>query len=76
MEYFEIKQEQEDTWSVSSKGCVLHVFSTEKEARSAALILASDMCEAGTQASIVITPLPELSHFPQYTKRSRQFTGM
>jgi predicted sugar kinase len=75
MECFEVRQEQEDRWSVSSKGRTLYFYASEEEARWAALMLASDMCQSGKQASVVITP-PELSHFPQGDHTTQQFTGM
>ncbi len=73
MERFEVKQEQEDRWSVSCKGRTLYLYSSEKEARWAALMLASDSCQSGTQASVVITPERLYSLGPQ---RHRRFTGM
>jgi hypothetical protein len=42
MRRFEVRQEQEDLWSVSSKGRTLYLYSSEEEARQAALMLASD----------------------------------
>ena len=74
MQRFEVKQEQEDIWSVSSKGRTLYLYSSEEEARWAALVLASDSCQSGTQASVVIKP-PE----PGYSldsQRQPRFTGM
>ena len=37
MRWFEVRQEQEDLWSVSSKGRTLYLYSSEEEARQAAL---------------------------------------
>jgi hypothetical protein len=42
MQWFEVRQEQEDLWSVSSKGGTLYLYSSEEKARQAALMLASD----------------------------------
>ena len=42
MQWFEVRQDQEDLWSVSSKGRTLYLYSSEDEARQAALMLASD----------------------------------
>ena len=74
MRQFEVRQEQEDLWSVSSKGRTLYLYSSEEEARQAALMLASDSCQSGTQASVVIKP-PE-RHYSLYRQRQQQFTGM
>jgi hypothetical protein len=74
MQWFEVRQEQEDGWSVSSNGRTLYLYSSEEEARQAALMLASDSCRSGTQASVVIKPTePRYSLYPQ---RHRRFSGM
>jgi hypothetical protein len=75
MECFEVKQEQENLWSVSCQGCTLSLYSSEDEARWAALMLASNSSESGTQAMVVITP-PEVSQLPQGVRGARRFTGM
>jgi hypothetical protein len=75
MECFEVKQEQEDLWSVSCQGRTLHFYSSEEEARWAALMLASNRSESGTQAMVVITP-PEVSQLPLGVRGARRFTGM
>ena len=75
MECFEVKQEQEDLWSVSCQGRALYFYSSEEEARWAALMLASNRSQSGTQAMVVITP-PEVSHFPQAGQGTQRFTGM
>jgi hypothetical protein len=75
MERFEVKQEQEDIWSVSSQGCVLYFYPSEEEARMAALMLASDTCQSGTQATVIISPA-ELSNPLQSYGGTRRFTGM
>ena len=74
MQWFEVRQEQEDLWSVSSKGRTLYLYSSEEEARQAALMLASDSCHSGTQASVIIKP-PE-RHYSLGPQRQRRFTGM
>ncbi len=74
MERFEVKQEQEDRWSVSSKGRTLYLYSSKEEASQAALMLASDSCQSGTQASVIIKP-PE-RHYSLGPQRQRRFTGM
>jgi hypothetical protein len=74
MKWFEVRQEQEDLWSVSSKGRILYLYTSEEEARQAALMLASDSCQSGTQASVVIKP-PE-RHYSPRRQRQRRFTGM
>ena len=74
MQRFEVKQEQEDIWSVSSKGRTLYLYSSEEEARWAALVLASDSCQSGTQASVVIEPPKR--HSSLGPQRQRRFTGM
>ena len=74
MRRFEVRQEQEDPWSVSSTGRTLDLYSSEEEARQAALMLASDSCQSGTQASVVIKP-PE-RHYSLGPQRQRRFTGM
>ncbi len=48
MQRFQVKQEQEDIWSVSSNSRILYLYSSEEEARWAALMLASDSCQSGT----------------------------
>ncbi len=73
MQRFEVKQEQEDRWSVSTKGRTLYLYSSEEEARWAALMLASDSCQSGTQASVVITPE---RHYSLGSQGHRRFTGM
>jgi hypothetical protein len=75
MECFEVRQELEDLWSVSSNGAALYRYASEEEARWAALMLASDRCRSGTQATVVITP-PEPSHMPQDARTTHRFTGM
>jgi hypothetical protein len=67
VERFEVKQEQDDIWIVSSQGRTLYLYSSEEEARWAALILASDACENGSQAKVVISA--QISH-------NCRFTGM
>ena len=74
MQRFDVKQEQEDIWSVSSKGRTLYLYSSEEEARWAALMLASDSCQSGTQASVVIEP--PMPHHSRNTQERRRFTGM
>ena len=74
MQWFEVRQVQEDLWSVSSKGRTLYLYSSEEEARQAALMLASDSCHSGTQASVIIKP-PE-RHYSSGPRRQRQFSGM
>ena len=75
MECFEVKQEQDDLWSVSCQGRTLYVYSSEAEARWAALMLASNRSKSGNQAMVFITP-PEVSQLPQGTRGTRRFTGM
>jgi hypothetical protein len=74
MQWFEVKQEQEDLWSVSCQGRTLYLYSSEEEARGAALMLATDRCQSGTQASVVVKP-PE-PRYSLYPRRQRRFTGM
>ena len=74
MQRFEVRQDHEDRWSVSSKDRILYLYSSEEEARWAALMLASDSCQSGTQASVVIKP-PE-RHYSLGPQRQRRFTGM
>jgi hypothetical protein len=75
MQYFEVKQEQEGLWSVSRSGRCLNCYSTEEEARWAALLLASESCQSGIQATVTITP-PELSASAQDYCEVQRFTGM
>ena len=56
MQRFDVVQMQEDLWSVVYQGQALYQYTTEEEARWAALALATDACETGSQASVVITP--------------------
>ena len=74
MQRFEVRQDQEDRWSVSSEGRTLYLYTSEEEARQAALMLASQSCQSGIQASVVIEPpKPRNSLNPQ---KHRRFTGM
>jgi predicted sugar kinase len=75
MQRFDVRQEQEDIWSVSSQGRTLYLYSSEEEARSAALMMASNTCESGTQASITISP-PKVSGSTGSSRRRPRFTGM
>jgi hypothetical protein len=75
MECFEVRQEQEHPWSVSSRGQTLSVYQSEEEARWAALLLAYDRGQSGTQANVVIQP-PASSHFPHEAQATQRFTGM
>ena len=75
MEYFEVKEERTDLWSVSSNGYALYFFATEKDARSAALRLAAESCAAGSQATVVIRPSARCSLSHQIGAES-QFSGM
>ena len=74
MQWFEVRQDQEELWSVSSEGRTLYLYSSEEEARQAALMLASDSCHSGIQASVVIKP-PE-RHYSPNPQRHRRFSGM
>ncbi len=74
MQWFEVRPEQEDLWSVSSNGCILYLYSSEEEARQAALMLAADSCQSGIQASVVIKP-PGPGHSLN-AQRHQRFTGM
>jgi len=56
MQRFEVIQMREDLWSVMYQGQTLYQYTTEEEARWAALALATNACETGSQASVVITP--------------------
>lgn len=75
MELFEVRQVNRDTWSVSSQGSLLDVYPTEETARWAALTLASDCCQAGMQASVVITP-PLPSYGFGEPRQAQRFSGM
>jgi hypothetical protein len=75
MKRFEVKQEQEDLWSVSSQGCTLYFYSSEEEARWAALMLAAGDCQSGTQATVVFTPA-ELGYSHTGSQGGQRFTGM
>ena len=75
MELFEVRQVTQNTWSVSSQGSLLDVYPTEETARWAALRLASDRCQAGMQASVVITPLLS-GHSVGDAHTLQKFSGM
>jgi hypothetical protein len=75
MERFEVQQERDNLWSVSSQGRTLHLYASEEEARWAALMLASERCQSGQQASVTISPA-QLSHPGQGEARLQRFTGM
>jgi hypothetical protein len=74
MQWFEVRQDQEDLWSVSSNGRILYLYSSEEEARQAALMLASDSCQSGIQASVVIKP--PAPRYSRNSQRHRRFSGM
>jgi hypothetical protein len=74
MERFEVKQDQEGIWSVSSQGRVLYVYASEEEARMAALMLASETCQSGIQATVIISPAELNSPLRGYGPQ--RFTGM
>jgi hypothetical protein len=74
MQYFEVRQDRDDLWSVSSRGHILYQYTSKEQARQAALMLAVDSCQSGTQASVVIQPLG-----PDYSfnfEQQQRFTGM
>ncbi len=75
MECFEVRQEQEDLWSVWNNGRTLYCYSSEEEARWTALMLAEESCQSGTQANVVINP-PHLSFYKLNVKVAQRFTGM
>jgi hypothetical protein len=75
MQRYEVKQEQEDLWSVSSQGRTLYLYSSEEEANWAALMLASETCGSGTQASVTISPADAGGSVGNSYGRPR-FTGM
>ena len=75
MECFEVRQEQEDLWSVLNDGRTLYCYPSEEEARWIALMLAAESCQSGTQANVVINP-PHLSQPQHGIKEAQRFTGM
>ncbi len=54
MRRFEVMQMQDDRWSVVDQGRILYWYTTEEEAREAALALASSSCQSGQQAAVVV----------------------
>ena len=75
MERFEVQQERDNLWSVSSQGRTVHLYASEEEARWAALMLASERCQSGQQASVTISPAPLRPSGPSEARLQR-FTGM
>ncbi len=75
MECYEVKQEQEDVWAVLRSGRTLYCYPSEEEARWAALMLAAESCQSGTQANVVINP-PHLSYCQLDVNEAQRFTGM
>jgi hypothetical protein len=75
MERFEVRQQQDGLWAISRQGCILYRYPTEKEARWAALMLASNRCESGYQASVTISPAHASENSHAGTEYQR-FTGM
>ena len=76
MERFEVQQERDNLWSVSSQGRTLDLYASEEEARWAALMLASERCQSGQQASVVTISPAQLSHSGQGAAGLQRFTGM
>lgn len=75
MERFDVEQRQQGLWSIISQGVTLDLYSTEEEARSAALALALNRCASGCQASVTITPAHQVDRRDARTEFQR-FTGM
>jgi hypothetical protein len=75
MERFEVQQERDNLWSVSSQGRTLHLYASEEEARWGARIGASERGPSRQQASVTISPA-QLSHPGQGEARLQRFTGM
>jgi hypothetical protein len=75
VERFAVQQEQDNLWSVSSNGRTLSLYPSEEAARWAALMLASERCQSGHQASVTISPA-QLRNPGQAEKRLERFTGM
>jgi hypothetical protein len=75
MERFEVKEEHADLWSVSTNGSALHYFTTEREARCTALMLAAHTCASGYQAMVLIRP-PAGGGIEPYSGTKSRCSGM
>jgi hypothetical protein len=53
---FDVMQLQEELWSVICQGQTVYQYTTEEEARWAALALASNVYDSGSQAPVADTP--------------------
>jgi hypothetical protein len=56
MPRFDVMQLQEELWSVICQGQTVYQYTTEEEARWAALALASNVYGSGSQVPVAVTP--------------------
>lgn len=75
MQRFEVFHLQEDRWLVLCQGRAIYSYTTEEEAREAALELAAISHNSGCQASAVIPPVELTSDFRRQP-RILHSTGM
>ncbi len=54
MKCFEVRQEQEDLWSVSNNGAAMYRYTSEAEAHWAAVMLATKGGGSGAQATVAL----------------------
>jgi hypothetical protein len=75
MQRFEVFQLQEDRWLVMCQGRAIYSYTTEEEAREAALELAAISYRSGRQASTIVSPV-ELSRAAARQHPAVVLTGM
>jgi hypothetical protein len=75
MERYVVTQEHEELWWVSHQDAKLYCYSTEAEARLAALALARDATQGGAQATVLVMPSSTEVEVHD-TRPLRRFSGM
>jgi hypothetical protein len=75
MHKYVVRQEHDELWWVSLQEKKLYFYTTEEEARSAALALARNASQSGTQATVLLLPSDTRVEV-QDTRKPRRFTGL
>jgi hypothetical protein len=74
MQRYVVQQEHEDLWTVSHRDQTLYEYTSEEEARSAALALAKNAAELGIQATVMV--LPPGTEVTVEREPRRRYSGM